>query len=653
MNGRGLDLLSDRYPERIIPLLKAGVEAWTTQMRQNVQNVDTNDTPSWKLRIDDISNTSVVNAIRNNAVNGWNTFRPFLRLFQAFRLLEKPNDKNNQADLLRRMSWNYDLNEAENYVEKLALHSIEGLAENHSDDMISILRSYGGASYPRIERAIAKGLTAGDDSIADAAIEWLCSSPAYFKLGDAYDEIYWTPAVNLIRRFAPVCSEGVYEKLESVILNYHARYERQSFDCQLNDTRNNIYHLGNNWGEAQNHLLDALPVNRMSDTAKHRAAGWRRKFGDPSQKKPTSMHGSGGRVTSPIHPDRLHLVSDKDWLSIIESEWPEHDGRRWREHGRGLVGEASLRQFAEAFGNTAEKNPKRFARLALKIPPSSKPEYFTALLRAFEKRSNDKNLSGGDTPTPQELEAIIFHVGDCRDGEYVISLCRLIQEREAAPWTNELISCLLNYIDHPDPQPEQYSVFSGSSDEQESDAVMTSINCARGCVAGAIRQLMYDRPDDINMLMSAAERLIVDPHPAVRIEAMSLCIPIWDRDQEKAVHLLLECCSHSDDQVLQSRWLHYLFNLVRKTHLDQLMPLIERMAQSEIAKVSELGVFWAIARHFDDGCFSEVANNYITGTQAQRLGVLNATMNYCTYKAIDENACAIFKSMFDDNVPGN
>ncbi len=499
-----------------------------------------------------------------------------------------------------------------------------------------------------LERALARGLSAGGKPLADAAILWLCDRPSRFHLGDGRNELYNAPATTLIRSLAPVCSQSVFERLQSTILSYHDDWERISFHVQFEYAQKGNYSVGNSWGEAQNHLLHALPVDRMSLHAIHRASIWRAKCGDPSEKRPLSEYSSGGWVTSSIPPSRRQLVSDREWRRIIAREWPKHDGRPWKQHDPDTVGEASLKHFAEAFGNAAQQAPKRFAKLALKIPPTADPAYFAALVGALAKCPASEDEP--NNVTVRELEAIVDHIGNCRNAAYVHSLCRLIESHSEVVWSDAVLHRIVSYVDHPEPRAGEFTMHaSRSSDGQmEPDIETSAINCVRGCVAGAINHLLWICPDAYEGLSSAAERLLADENPAVRLEAIGACLPIWNRDKDRAIRLVLSACDHPDDRVLQGRWLSRLIRYARGTHLDDLAPLIDRMAKSSMEKVARRGSAWATACWLDDGHLPELFTLCRSGSKAQRLGVATAAVEYATSGDSCESGHPLIIELFDD-----
>ncbi|NLE59051.1 MAG: hypothetical protein GX616_11865 [Planctomycetes bacterium] len=500
-----------------------------------------------------------------------------------------------------------------------------------------------------MEQLVVKGLAAGDPSLADCAIQWLCDEPRRFHLGDGHDELYWAPARDLINHFAPHCSEPVFAKLESAILAYHDDWERRSFSFQLEELKaGRLYR--NDWGRAQNVLLSALPKGRMSAGAISIAAGWRLKFGDPAKEQPTNALVGGGMVTSPIPQNALLFVSDREWLRIIRTDWPQVHGGRWRQLGPNIVGEASVRHFADALGTAAARNPKRFALLALRIPRNANPTYFATLVRQLSTVNPPQETPGWEPVTIANLDAICDHVGECDDEDYVLALCHMVQTREDGQWSDRMTERIIRYAQHPHPNPDQYTCYRGSGDDSANvrDVALTGINCVRGAVAGAVTILLWRQPETLDRLLPAARRLLADPHPSVRYEALGVCLPIWIRDRNLAVGLAVAACEHEDDRVLGSRWLNRLIAHSRMTHLAQLLPIIERMARSAEDVVSEKGAAWATACWLDDGHFGELVESCRAGTKPQRLGVADATFQCFAHGDATEKCGPVLTALFRD-----
>ena len=641
-----LDRIAEHCPTRLVPLLAAVIEAWIDRIRGYMRGVGDAELPRWPLR-DDSLDRKVLDAIRADSNNAWPIFSDTLRLLSTLRRLANRRRRKTKNCANRDYGLSRALDSACESIERLVVASVEGLAVQEPSQSATLLCTLSGSKVRGLEHAIARGLAYGHDGLADAALSWLYASPSRFRLGDGYHEIQWEPARALIARFSPNCSEAVFERLEKAILAYHDAWERRSIELQLEYLRENRIRR-NDFGRAQNVLLAALPVARMSDRGCLVSSGWRAKFGDPAEEKPLNHWSTGGWVTSPIPPDKLMFVSDRVWLQIIGKEWPESGAGHWRQHGPDVVGEASPRHFAEALGTAAKGNPQRFAALALKIPRNSDPRFFTSILQALGQSVKDSSLEPIKT---EELEAIIAHVGGCNDAEYVLTLCRIVESHREARWSDDVVDRVLSYVDHPEPVPSVFTVHKGAdaNGESEPDVGMTAINCVRGCVAGAVRHLLWANPDAYDKLVLAVKQLLADPHPSVRYEALGACLPILEPDKSLAVRMAVAGCDHEDDRVLQSRWLDEIIRFGRATHLDQLAPIIERMAKSTVDRVAKSGAAWVTACWLDGGRFAGVVTECRSGSKSQRLGVTIAATDYLARAGTSDVARSIVLDAFSDS----
>ncbi len=644
-DGLYLDRIAERCPTRVVPLLAAVSEAWISRIRRHMRGQKEPETPGLKLR-DDRLNAKVVAAIRNDAEYAWPIFAGMLRLLSTLRKLA--NRGNRTAEDFANRDWQLSriLDSACEILESLVTAAVEGLAASRPERIVGLLGSLTAPKTRGLERAIMKGLAFGGDSLADDSLSWLCARPSRFRLGDGHNETNWEPARALIARFSPHCSTTVFHRLEEEILGYHDAWERKSVEWQLDNLRDNRI-IPNDYGRAQNVLLTALLASRTSERAKLVASAWRAKFGDPANEDPALRTAVGGRVVSPIPPDKLTFVSDREWLRIIKSKWPEREARRWREHGSGLVGEASVRHFSEALGDATKRSPQRFTALALKIPHDSDPRYAASIVQALTDSGRDASLAPVTTET---LEAIIGHFGECNEEGYVMAVCRLIESRRETRWSDDVVERLLSYVDHPEPAPGEFTVHAGAGTDEEAkpDVGGTALNCVRGAVASALTQLLWVRPDALDRIVSGVDRLLADSHPSVRYEALGACLPLLNHDKDLAVRMALAACDHEDDRVLESRWLNRLIQYARSTHLDNLAPLIQRMAGSTIDDVAESGSAWACVCWLDDQRFADLVAECRAGSKAQRLGVTLAASDYLANGRAVDLASQVLLDSFDD-----
>lgn len=363
------------------------------------------------------------------------------------------------------------------------------------------------------------------------------------------------------------------------------------------------------------------------------------------------MHGQAFHVTSSIPPDKLRFVGDREWLDIIARDWPTSGATRWKPHDAHTVGEASVWQFVRALASAARLHPKRFARLALRIPLSSDPAYFTSLLGALADDNPPDNVPGWEAADVDELVAIVAHVGECSDAEYVKGVCRLVTARKDVRWSDPMVERVLGHVGHPEPLPATFTVHRGGGLDgpEEPDVGTSAINCVRGAVAGAVIQFLWSRPDAFERLLPAVERLMTDEHPSVRHEALGACLPIWNRDRNRAVRLLLNGCDHTDDRILESHWIHPLIARARFSHPEEIVPLIARMARSPVEKVAERGAAWATATHIQQGLMTHLFEQCRTGTVPQRTGVADAAQEFSSVADTAATSATILAVLFDDD----
>lgn len=639
--GMNIKTIAEHTPRRVVPLIEAAVQSWINRVRDYMRG-RRDEAPKWPLR-DERLETKTLGAIQSDCKLAWETFS---RAARSLISLRRRASRVRSLDELHTRDWglSYEISTALEFVETLVTAAVQGMSANAPAEMTELLQNYSGSRLRGLERAIAIGMVGGADSLADAALRWLFARPARFCLGNGQDELRWRPATDLLSRYAHICSPPVFEELESCVLAYHDRDERGSFHAQREHAREGIYDSGNDWGRAQNHLLHALPTERLSKRASHRSLTWLAKFGDPKQVRPLNCLGVGGWVTSPIRPDRLQFVSDRQWLRIISRDWSAAKPTRYKQHGPNVVGEASLRQFVDAFGEAATKSPARFARLALRIPPTAHSEYFASLLRALSRDSSE-TTDNDEAATIEELEAVIKHVGDCRDNEYVQSACWLISSRPDAGWSDDTVNRVIGFVDHPHPEP---GVFTATS-KGEPDFVSTAINCVRGSVAAAVSTLFWARSDAFDQLLISVRRLLTDPHPSVRIAALRACVPIWNHDHLLACDLALEACDQTEDAVLQSPGLQRLLAYARITQVDKLTPLLKRMVFSPIDDVAELGAAWVTACWLDGVDLDEMVKGCRRGSKAQRLGVVDVAVQYLSDARAPEMATTLVEEAFEDS----
>ena len=193
------------------------------------------------------------------------------------------------------------------------------------------------------------------ETLADEAVTTLCEEPWRFECGFT-DRTYWS-ARETIRAVVPHCGPSNRERLESVILDYVAPYERSPGGYK-------------ELGRAQFALLSAIPAELRSESTNKRSRELVRKFGEPEE----APRGIAFRSHSIANCRRRDGANDGRAVAWRHREVPVG---RPACFGRERI-EGGARQLAERLGERTVEDPERFARLALRLPGDANPVYLDA-----------------------------------------------------------------------------------------------------------------------------------------------------------------------------------------------------------------------------------------------------------------------------------
>jgi hypothetical protein len=473
-----------------------------------------------------------------------------------------------------------------------------------------------------VRRLLIACMTAGPDDQADVSLRWLVADQSRLRCGGRRGGVY-RPAYRLLRRYSPLCSDDVFSDVLSAILGHRPQAEKSEFlrrhDLFLESLNAPVGRLAadvltyHTVGLGQYLLLAALPERRLTGEAKRRLSVLRRKFGPVAPLLKGYSRTTGGWVRSTIPQDRLHRLSDRHWLAIIKGHW-ENRPRRWRQMGPDLIGEATVRTFAADLGSMTKLDPKRFARLALMIPETADPQYASAIVQNIQgtRPSSDKNADEWQPATVEEIEAMADHFNRVKeDRDFATALCWAIIGRSTERWSTRMCEWLARTaMTHPHPGEGEYAIYRGRTSGQsdwpaEPDILGTSFNCVRGVAAEAIRAILFARRDEREMFRSAIAALTRDPHPAVRVAAIGLALPLLNIDRAAAITTFLAACSHELDDVLRARYVNEFLRYTIVKHVDNFGLLIERMVRSPVDEVAKagagwVGVVWAYRETWED-----------------------------------------------------
>lgn len=612
--------LSKEYPLRSVRLIEAVVSTW------RIDDKDTSTRKKGRLeRWYDQDLMVLRGVIKKYPGLTWDLLMPHVERLTNIRAdsyeprLEKWRDKHlnhRETDIARGV------------VELLILAG-QTLAVEQPDELTARISPLEDSISIVVQEIIIAAYSNLPASHANTGILWLVSDLNRFRIGTGFNEPEWMPAFRLLKALSPHCSEELFKKIEKSIVHFHAPEEKQDAEYYLKLWRRRYF--DHYWGKTQYFLLPALDAKRIRLSTTKLILVLKRKF--EHYPKETFLRGgvsSGGLVGSKLDPN-LEKISDKAWLRIVESKRvTELDNNKWIQADSDHVLETSIHQFARSLSRIAKRFPERFGRLALKFPDNVHHSYVSAVLDGFGKKQPGEEVpkSERDTWQPASIEiidAVLDKYGVGNDPESARSFCQLIKERADENWSDKTIKRLVNYTcNHPDLEIGKLNIYCDKDCDEATVEMLyhNSINCVRGIAAGAIGNLLWERKDRLKQIRTGIESLVQDPHPAVRMAAIKAIEPVLNIDRDLAVQWFYEACK-DDLRIAASPRAIRFFNYIVPSHVDQVGPIIKRMAISSLDDVAKEGARQVTARWLFHGFFKKEFADCLKGKVAQRKGVAN------------------------------
>jgi hypothetical protein len=335
-----------------------------------------------------------------------------------------------------------------------------------------------------------------------------------------------------------------------------------------------------------------------------------------------------------LDSSRIDHISDNAWLELITNRRiPARDGGRRVKHLKNGVIEVSVEQFSNDLQVAALRDPERFAKLALRIPDTAAPEYLSAIMFAIDRMTPPSEVPEDrrDSWVPAStaaVESLLQRPLNLYDPEQAKRFCWIVCNRDDITITDQIVDRLCHCCRHQDPPENQlhFRCDVAASGCTVHDLEVNAINCVRGLAARAVARILYDLPDLLPRFLPTVERLLDDPHPAVRVAATEICLPIWNVDKPLSVNWFKRVVSH-DLRIASSREGCRMYNCCLPTFHEQVGPIIERMVDSPIAEVAEAGAGEVAARWAFHGLFVDVVPKCLNGATAQRKGVAKALVH--------------------------
>ena len=555
----------------------------------------------------------------------------FVREVLPFMLKVMELTASDREPLRQDAVWRFRRRGAPYDTERQLLSAVEGalrLLAERSPQMLSELAtefSLESSPFETVHFLLVRAYSANGMAFSDHAIAYLCEEPARFTAGymDGEHGMYWASR-ELLQAVTPHCSAASLQRIEECILGFYPPWERRA------DMRTHF-------GHAQLVLLDAIDAGRRSPKATRQLMQWQRKFDTTQVTAPEHPH--AGPVPSPIAESSAERMTDEHWLSAIKEYDGDHVGVRRKGESGELVGGAW--QLSGVLEGLASRDPARFSRFLGEIPDEANPTYFAGVLRGLAKAS----------PT---LEQIIIacrrcHALSTRSASIGAAIVDLIGTLVGAQVPGELLDMLSwHATDDPDPEKELWRTATSTGDVYYGgDPAMAGLNSVRGDAARIIAAFLYQDSELAQRFRPALERMVQDRTIAVRTQVAEALTPLLNWNRDVAVDLFLRLCD-TEDVLLGTHFVEGFLHYALFTHLDRLLPIIERMLASDDARAAEAGARRAcVAALYVEGA-QDLLERCLVGSEAQRVGaaqILGANLGRADFRAVCEEGLG---RLFDD-----
>ena len=507
-------------------------------------------------------------------------------------------------------------------ITKMVKNAFALLAQSSPDELITFIKS---VRYPLSavgHECIMHAIIKLPEDYADEAVGWLLEdiSEKIFVF-TANRENYLSDFSQIIKKFTPVCNDDLFRNLEKYIVGWKEPNEKMEnvYRYRLKakkDAKEPIYTAY--WGHFQKTLLPSMDQSRLSTYARQLLGVVNRN---------TCIYlpyfhcgiisGPAQTVVSPVDK-YLERLSDKTWLQIIATPVEKMNGKfRGDDNGECYV-EADHMLFASSIRTQANRQPLRFAKLALQFPENCYEGYVSNVLHALAENCSSKELD-------VEVVSKVVQRYDYKKGSNIaMAISWLVEKHADVMWPNKVIDIIDDIaLNHCNPERNEYKLTSESDPENVTAHWLfhSSLNCARGSALYAISALLrshYELADRFKETLQTASK---DLNYAVRFAVVPCVLPCYDIDKEFAVNIL-NGLANDDLRIINAHGYWEILSREYRNRADYYRQILIEACMSKISDVAEHAaeLLCAVGIYFDDQkavCF--IKSHQLTATQEERI----------------------------------
>jgi hypothetical protein len=493
----------------------------------------------------------------------------------------------------------------------IALGRLAELDSAHAATVFAGLRA---EPYESAAFLLARGYAGNPNTFADDAAEWLAMTPGARLLGYS-DAPAWITR-ELVASISPYCSSDRFDQLVDALLHYAPRHER-------------TYSGLRSRGITELCLLNGIDPTRRPARVERRLAELSRKFNRADVTAPQGV--TGGFVPPPIPEDRARRMSDRHWLTAMQ-RYGVSETTNWR-NGR-FVGDAWTQ--AQVLETLTKEDPRRFARLLLRMPPGTAEPYVGAILRGLAEARVEHDL----------FLAVCGHVRDIGGSDTNRWLVRLIETHAAGPVEDELIETVVSIaISDPD------SGARGPDEPWNGGSIdFAALNSTRGAAALAIGNLIAEEAARLSLVEPALRQLVLDPQSEVRAAAVAALVPLLHSNPDLALGLFHDAVREAASGLLGSRYVErFLHHAVQIRRYPDVAEQLRQMLADPGDDTRQIATRQlTLASYYDASLDDDVDVLLASADDASRAAAVSIFADNISYAPRRDRSIAVVSTAFHD-----
>ncbi len=469
-----------------------------------------------------------------------------------------------QGDQLPRSDWHFssqlwdqDLHDADDTLTHYMVQALRTIAERDPQLARELVEPLVDDIHAAAQDLLYETLAASGASHADWAADLLLRGGPALRSG--YSGSYYWRSRELLRATSRFMSDERFAAIETVAASYEPEWESGHAPSR---------------GHSSFVLLSGLDESRLSETGRRRLGEHRRKFEREQPEQPVGI--VGGFVGPPIPEQRAEHMTDEQWLRAMRKYASDEGDRRSFD----LVGGAY--QQSHVLKAATEREPDRFARLALILDASYNRHYLEAILMGL-----------GDTQvgaTRDLVFQVMRHAADVGGQDrWLAQPLKGILDEEIPPDIIELV--LTRALGVRDLATFDETEVARESPHDMGDPFTSGLNTARGGNVYALTRLVAFDSDGSRAAVVAPHlvRLASDPSPEVRALVAELIWVLLRWDRERALEAFDVLVRDRARQLLTSNAFGKLMFTIIVSDVDRALPVAEEMRDSRDSDVREHG----------------------------------------------------------------